>query len=413
MTSIDHSPRLDFDQALLTPAYLADPYPYYRALRDNDPVHWSPRMNAWVLTRYEDVFDALSDARLISGRRVETYANQLPGSTQPSLKPLFDQVDHWMGNMDPPNHTRLRKLVNKVFTPNMVEGLRPDIEQFVTELLDAIEAGGGLEFVGDFAYPLPAIVIANMLGVPPEDRNRFMRWSDDLTAYVGTGQPDLAVAEEASQSAAELTDFFRQLAAQRRIDPRDDLISSLVQLEDEGETLTEWELLGMCGFLLVAGHETTMGLLSNGMLALLRNPNQLERLRHDVDLTASAVEEMLRFDSSIQHQTRVASERMEMNDRMIEEGDRVIAFIGAANRDPEQFPNPDRFDIARSPNKHLAFGYGIHFCLGAPLARLEAQIAFPMILKRFPQLQLKPEPFKNRLHTSNRNPLTLPLEIGR
>ena len=403
---------VSFEEALLTPEYLANPYAYYAALRDAEPVYWSARLNAWMLTRFADVHAALKDPRLISSRRVSSYADSLPSTTREQMQPLFYQFDKWIGNMDAPDHTRLRRLVNVAFTGRMVEGLRGDIEELVAELLDAVQASGRMDFVADFAYPLPAIVIARMLGVPAERREQFMRWSDNLTAYSGTGRADPDIAQAASRSAAELTALFKELADVRRTAPQPDLLSRLVEAEEEGDRLTEQELLGMCGFLIVAGHETTMALLSNGMLALLRYPDQLQRLRDEPELIGSAVEEMLRFDSPIQHQTRSAAVAVEIGGRRIEAGHRVMPFLGAANRDPEKFNEPDRFDISRDPNPHLAFGFGPHYCIGAPLARLEAEIALAAILQRCPHLELVDDQPPFRHHTSQRNPTRLPIVFG-
>jgi hypothetical protein len=400
--------QYDFDTHVLTPDYLADPYRYYHALRKAAPVFWSERLNAWVLTRYGDVQAALRDKRLISGKRVSTYADGLPVE---QLKPLYDQMDKWIGNMDPPDHTRLRRLVNVAFTPRMVESLRPRIARLVDELLDQAEEQGVADFIATVAYPLPAIVIAEMLGVPARHGQEFMAWSDALTAYAGTGQADLEIARKASRGAAQLTSLLEELMIERRNAPRDDLISALVEAEEEGDRLSEQELLSMCGFLLVAGHETTMSLLGNGMMALLRHREAFEQLRSHPGLIASAVEEFLRYDSPIQHQTRVAAEDFELSGRSIKAGQRVMPFLGAANRDPEQFPDPDRLDLERNPNKHLAFGYGPHFCVGAPLARLEASIAFGVIVDRFPGMQLEAADIKWRFHTSNRSPVALSIRL--
>ena len=405
-----------FDTELLTPAYLADPYQYYRALREREPVYWSDRLNAWVLTRYDDVLSALRNPLLISGQRVQSYADSLPPDAAASLQPLFYQIGKWIGNMDPPAHTRLRRLVTGAFTPRMVEGLRPRITALVNELLDKAFESDPTDFIAEFAYPLPAIAIAEMLGVPAEERDRFMVWSDALTAYLGTGKPELRVAQQASDSASQLTAFFRETVDARRKQPRDDLISALVEMEEEGDRLTEHEMLSMCGFLIVAGHETTMSLLGNGMLALLRNREQFDQLSNDPRLAKSAlhfVEEFLRFDSPVQHQTRVAAERLDVGGREIRSGQRVMPFLGAANRDPAQFPDPDRLDLARSPNKHLAFGIGAHFCLGAPLARLEAMIAFRTIADRFPntRLSVNADALEWRHHTSIRSPVRLSVSL--
>ncbi len=396
-----------FDQAVLSEEFLSDPYPHYANLRENNPVCWSERFNAWILTSYPDVRAALKHPQLISGKRVAAYANNLTPELNTEMQPLFYQVGKWIGNMDPPDHKRLRRMVDIAFTQKMVESLRPAIARLAQDLIGKNLGRGKMDFVQDFAYPLPAIVIAQMLGVPEEAREQFMHWSHSLTAYSGTGQAQPDLARSASIHAAELTDFFSKLASQRRLDPRDDLISRLVRLEMEGDALSTHELLSMCGFLIVAGHETTMGLLSNGLLALLRNPTQKEAWLKQPELGLTAVDELLRYDSPIQHQTRVAAEDIEFSGIRIKKDQRVMPFLGAANRDPDQFEGADRLNLLRSPNHHVAFGHGIHHCLGAPLARLEAQIAFPEIIRLLPNIRLESKKLKYRLHTSNRNPLEL------
>lgn len=397
-------PSAQFDSALLSPEYLANPYRYYQPLREHDPVAWSERMDAWIVTRYADARSALQNPKLLAGQRVAAYAERLPAEVKSELKPLFYQSDKWLNNMDPPDHKRLRRLVDQAFTAKMVEGLRPSITNLVEELLLAAKPAGRMDFVGEFAYPLPAIVIARMLGVPPEHKERFMTWSQNLVAYSGTGKAQLEAARVASRDAAEMSTFFSELADRRRKEPKDDLLTRLVQIEQAGDRMTSQELVAMCGFLILAGHETTMGLLSNGLLALLRNPDQHRRLREHPELIPTAVEEFLRYDGPIQHQTRVAGETIEFGGRRIEKGQRVIVMIGAANRDAAQFPNPDTLDVGRTPNLHIAFGFGIHHCLGAPLARLEAQIAFPKLFELLPNVRLESQTLHYRYNTSNRNP---------
>jgi cytochrome P450 len=321
------------------------------------------------------------------------------------MRPLFAHLEKWIDNMDPPDHTRLRGLVNKAFTPRMIEALAPAIEETTEELLDAVESNGQMDFIRDFAYPLPATVIALMLGVPIRDRSLFISWANDIAAYSGTGQADPLRAQAAQRSVSALNAYFHELAEERRVHPQEDLISTLVVLEEMGDRLTEEELIAMCVFLLVAGHETTSALLANGLLALLRNPAQGQALKSNPGLAKTAVEEFLRYESPIQHETRVTAEAIEYQDARIEEGQRVVLMIGSANRDGATFHNPDTLDITRDPNKHLAFGHGIHYCLGAPLARLEAQIAFRRILARFPRMKLKSEGLEWRSHTSHRNPV--------
>ncbi len=393
-----------FDTLLLTPQYLADPYAVFSDLRSNDPVHWSERMNGWVVTRYDDVKIALQDTRLISGQRLRSYMGQFPEAIQKRMESLYNNYTKWLVMMDPPNHTRLRALVNKAFTPRMVEGLRPLIQKLNDELFDAFEAAGRMDAIKGLAYPLPASVISEMLGIPQKDRQQFNQWADEMTAFLGSGRPKVELAEAALKSVGELTRYFLSIVAERRANPKEDLISILVGVEEEGQKITEDEILAMCIFLLVAGHETTMALISNGLLALLRYPDQFDKLKKDPVLVESAVEEFLRYDSPLQHQIRIADEDFEMRGKAIKKGQRVVLMLGAANHDPEMFPNPDQLDICRSPNRHLAFGLGKHFCIGAPLARLEGHMVFADILRRFPTLKLENEDIEWRIDTSMRNP---------
>ena len=398
-----------FDRHLLTPVYLANPYRFYHQLRSEAPVYWSEAMGAWLLTRYSDAEAALRDPRLISGTRISAAVKQLPDAVQPEMQALQNHISTWMGFIDPPDHTRLRALVSNAFTPRMIRDLRPQIQAIVNDLLNRVQEAGEMDVIADFAFPLPAIVIAEMLGLPPEDRDQFKQWSNEIMAFLGTGRPRLDVARRAQKGVYALKGYLRNIFTQRRQRPRDDLISALLVVEEEGDRLSEEEMFGMCVFLLVAGHETTLSLIGNGLLALLRNPDQRRTLQADPALIDTAVEEFLRYDSPIQHQTRVAREDFKLDGQQIRQGQRVLPMLGAANRDPAQFPDPDRLDICRQPNPHLAFGYGIHFCLGAPLARLEGQIAIETILRRMPALQLMTESLTWRVHSSMRNPESLPV----
>jgi hypothetical protein len=377
-----------FDEYLLTPDFFADPYPFYHQLRSTQPVYWSDRLGAWLLTRYTDVASALHDSRLKSGSRIQAIMSQLPETVRSETQPLYQHLTKMMAFTDPPNHTRLRTLVGKAFTPGTVAKLRPRIQAIVDELLDKVQGTGKADLVRDFAYPLPAIVICEMLGIPLEVRDHFKQWSNDIVGFVSAGQVTAHKALTAQRSVAALTEYFLSLCEQRRQHPREDLISALVIAEEEGDKLTEDELLSMCVQLFFAGFETTEGLIGNGLLALMRNPDQLKNLRDNPSLIGTAVEEFLRYDNSVQRQARVASVDLEIGGQRILQGQYLLLFIGAANRDPAQFRDPDRLDISRCENKHVAFGHGIHFCIGAPLARLEGEIAINTVLGRFPGLRL-------------------------
>ena len=383
------------------PEVREDPYPQYQALREADPVHRSPFLNMWVLTRYEDVALVLRDQRFSADRTKWEGFQALEG---------FQPVRSLL-SLDPPDHTRLRTLVTKAFTPRVVEQLRSQAQVIVDEALDRAASHGEMELIEDLAYPLPVAVIAGMLGVPRDDRPRFREWSRVLVSSldpVALPDSDQITAVRAAEDA--LFEYLSGVVAERRREPRDDVISALIAVEERGDVLNERELLVMLNLLLVAGHETTVNLIGNGMLALLRNPEQLALLRRRPELLESAVEELLRFDSPVQLTGRIAAEACEVGGQQIGRGKLVLTLLGAANRDPQQFPDPDRLDLTRSPNQHFSFGRGIHFCLGAPLARLEGRIAISSLVSRFAELRQVGEAVRSQTITL-RGLTRLPLAV--
>ena len=358
-----------------------DPYPVYAALRARDPVHRSRLINAWMFSRHADVDAILRDYRHFGN-------DPRDGTLSPRQRAMLPPADEFtMLFLDPPDHTRLRALVNKAFTPKAVNALEPPIRGIMATLLDDIEDPGGFDLMQAVAQPLPVIVIAEMLGVPPEDRPQFKVWSAQRARLL---EPTIGRRErEAGAAASRAFDaYFRSIVEARRAEPRDDILSALVQAEDEGERLTERETLNMLRLLLIAGNETTANLIGNGILALLRNPEQLRRLRDDPGLIPAAVEELMRFDSPVQTDFRRALADCEVNGFPVRKRDNIVVLLGAANRDPEMFENPDRLDVGRDQRSHLSFGRGIHHCLGAPLARLEGRIVLEMLLERFSEIGL-------------------------
>ena len=364
------------------PDFKRDPYPSVRELRETEPVHQTPLGN-YILTRYADVVSILRDPSMSSDFRNSVTFQQfrelsptIPEDRQPSL--LF---------LDPPDHTRLRTLVNKAFTARRIEQLRLRVQEVVDELIAAARERGEMDIVEDLAYPLPVTVICEMLGVPSEDHKFFKSWSQDLVATLDPIVPPERI-ERALKSSDAFRGYFKELISKRRSALNGDLLSALIQAEDEGQQLTEEELLITLVLLLVAGHETTVNLISNGMFALLQNPDERTRLLDDPSLIRSAIEELLRYDSPVQFVGRITMRDYEIGGMPIEKGRELIGVLGSANRDPDQFEDPERLDISRADNRHLAFSGGAHFCLGASLARLEGQIAIGALVREFPEMEL-------------------------
>ena len=410
----------------------ANPYPYYEQLRDQDPVHWDEELGFWVLTRYADIDSLYTDERFSRAQGLMRGFERLSPGEQKIAEPVYHSFAKTVFYADPPYHTHLRGLMNHAFTPRRVERLRPRVQRIVDELLDVVRAQSQPDIVHDLAYPLPVMVIAELLGLPASDRARFKKWSDDLFAILGTVRrksPELI--ERAAESLREMTEYVKHLSRERRADPKDDLLTALLSFTEEGEScvhagqaemsgegrsvqaagrrLTEEELVANINILLSTGHETTTHLIGNGLLALLQHPEQLKKLQSQPVLLGPAVEEMLRYDSPVQITYRSTLADANIGGRIIRKGDLVNTILGSANRDPERFSNPDRFDITRNEGRHLGFGLGIHFCIGAPLVRMEADLVFETILRRFPNLQLATETLEWQEHPIFRGLKSLPV----
>ena len=372
---------------VLRPENIANPYPIYHQLRSDEPVRWDDAARSWVITSYADVLTALRDPRF-SAVRFTLDPAWFPEEVRETITAPSRALTRQILFLDPPDHTRLRGLVAKAFTPRVIDGMRPFIQQIVDELLDAVQPKGEIELVNDFAYPLPAIVIAHMLGVPPEDRDRFIQWTHSFGALLGGFELSIETVVQALYDVAEFINYFRQIIAQRRLAPRDDLMQAMIAAEEQGDKLTEEELLANCVLLLAAGHGTTTHLIGNGMLALLQHPDQLEDLKTHPQIISSAVAELLRYDGPVQLTSRLVKDDLQFAGKAMIGGQEILISLGAANHDPEQFANPDELDLRRMENRHVAFGQGIHYCLGAPLARVEAEIAFNTLVHRLQQPRL-------------------------
>ncbi len=400
------APALSLYQ-LLDPAVLADPYPLFRRLREEDPVHWDPFLHAWVVTRYEDVLRVLHD---FSAQRTPT-PEQLASMGLAHLSPIARVMVKQMLFLDAPAHTRLRSLASYAFTPQRVSVLRSRIQEIVESLLDAVYPAGGMDVIADLAEPLPNIVTAEMLGVPVEDHRRLKAWSADFAEMLGNFQHNPDHVPKVLRAVEEMTAYFRERIKEQRIHPREGLIHSLLTAKVDGDSLTEEEVVANSIVTMVGGQETTTNLIGNGILALLRNPGALQMLRNDPSLVPSAVEELLRYDCPSQHTARLAPEDAILGGKTIRKRQAVIAVMAAGNRDPERFSDPDKLDITRKDNRHLAFGWAAHFCFGAALARIEGQVALEAILRRLPNLKLEPTPLTWRANLGLRGLTALPVNF--
>lgn len=380
----------EFD--LFDPQFKANPHPVYAQLRRLAPVHRVRNRDGrplWLVTRYEDTLKVLKDPRFVKNRWTVMSPEQRVHS--PEFPPAVQFFDRNLLALDPPAHTRLRTLVNKAFTSRAIEKWRPPIQTLADALLDRVQGQGQMDLIEDYAFPLPMNVITRLLGIPAEDQALFRRWSTVLITHTGVlDSPTIALVVPVLETLAA---YLRQLFAAKRRHPQEDLTTQLVQVEEAGDTLSEDERIAMLMLLIVAGHETTVSLIGNGVLALLQYPDQLAQLQADPALITTALEELLRYDGPVETSTlRYAQEDVELGDITIPQGEPVLVVLTSANRDEGYFAQPDTLNITRTENRHLAFGHGIHFCLGAPLARLEGQIALGTLFRRLPTLRLAVDP---------------------
>ncbi len=401
---------------LLDSQVLANPYPLYHRLRSEDPVYWDPFLHAWVVTRYADV---LTVFQKFSANRTPT-PEQLTTLGLSALTPLAQVMVRQMLFLDNPAHARVRGLASKAFTPRRVEVLRSHIQEITDSLLDAVLAREQnrqpgrhkqMDIIADLAYPLPAIVTAEMLGVPTTDWQQLTVWSADFAQVLGNFQHNPDFAAKALRSLEEMLVYFRSAVHEQQQHPRDGLIYALLSAELDGDRLTEDEVVANTIVTMVGGQETTTNLIGNGILSLLRNPDQLTKLKADPLIMPSAIEELLRYESPSQHTARLAPDDVTLGGKSIHKRQAVIAVMGAANRDPERFVNPDQLDIGREDNRHVAFAWASHFCFGAPLARLEGQIAFTTLLRRMPTINLQPDPIVWRENLGLRGLKALPVSF--
>jgi len=393
---------------LLEPDVLANPYSLYRRLREEDPVHWDPYLHAWVATRYADVVTVLQ--RFLASRTPSP--EKLSALGLDNLMPIARVMVEQMLFLDPPAHGRIRRLAAAAFTPRRVELLRAHIREITDDLIDRVVANGAMEVMAEFANPLPAIVTAELFGLAREDSPRLKLWSADFAEMLGNFQHNPERATGVLRSLEEMTSYFHEAVRRQSTAGGDGLVNALATAEVDGDGLTDDEVVANLIVTMVGGQETTTNLIGNGLLTLLRHPEDLERLQGDPSLIPTAVEELLRYESPSQHTARLVPEELELGGKQLKKNQAVIAVMGAANRDPERYPNPDLLDITRSDNRHLAFGWASHYCFGAPLARIEGQVAFEALLRRLPELRLRPGPITWRPNLGLRGVTALYVEFS-
>jgi cytochrome P450 len=384
--------RVEFAFAPDDLGFIADPYPVYARMRERAPIWYHEPTDHWLVSRFEDVNALLRDRRF--GRTYHHVATsaEMGRPEEPDWHgPFWHLIRNGILDMEPPDHTRVRSLVSKAFTPRMVEGMRERIQRMMDGLIDDVAGAGEFDLISSLAEPLPVAVIAELLGVPPEDRAFLRPWSADICGMYEL-RPSEQTARNAVRACVEFSDYLRTLSRRRRAEPEDDLISALAQVVDDGERLSEDELIGTCVLLLNAGHEATVNVTGNGWWSLFRHPDQLARLREEPALVPRAVEELMRWDTPLQMFERWVLERSEICGMSVPKGAELGLLFGSANRDPSVFDRPDDLDVTREPNPHVSFGAGVHFCLGAPLARLELETSFASVLRRLPALRLVEEP---------------------
>jgi cytochrome P450 len=406
MTPSRDRPPLSLYQ-LLDPEVLANPYPLYERLRTEDPVHWDPYLHAWVVTRYADVlqvFQGMSADRTPSPERLAALGME-------QLGPIARVMVRQMLFLDPPEHSRVRGLAAAAFTPRRVERLRERIQEITDALLDSVVANGEMDVMATIANPLPAIVTAEMFGMPTADHHMLKGWSQDFAEMLGNFQHNPGRASRVLASVEAMTAYFRAAVRRQATDPSEGLINALATAEVDGDRLSEDEVVANVIVTMVGGQETTTNLIGNGLLTLLRHPDDLQVLRDDLSIMPSAIEELLRYESPSQHTARLSRHDVELGGTLVKERDAVIAVMGAANRDPERFEDPDRLDLRRTDNRHVAFAWASHFCFGAPLARLEGQIVLSTMLRRLQDLRLTPAPIEWRPNLGLRGVTALPIEF--